>query len=406
MGESFFDKNRKEFWPKIESAAEQRQIVCLITQLFYRLNFQTDHNRKYGPKTQRKRANANCNLEAELSDTIHVASTPGDIFIPCSGMETSTKPAKKRGALSVRASSSAKRMRLHAAEETSQTSPRGCAEWDDSEATAVDGLPQHPSTRTQEHNGETVGVLLSTAADQRSVNSSIEVDSGNVNEHAFLPNFEAGGSAVRNQSSTLAADTVRVFTRAPFANMDADPETVRNIRSSVAEAQETSSPAHQPTTGGLVGAEPTRSGPGLDGVLQPQSESKVQVRFKYSVLVHYPKHMRKTWKPRGSFAEKSLSTVAEELGQEMADGIPLHDEAPRIESWRFAVRGSNAHFRYEVGCEGEDEFREMKRQMMGDVASSIQGPSDRTKSWEIDIEILGDKDPTARMSVGDIDFKW
>ncbi|KAK1839743.1 hypothetical protein CCHR01_17627 [Colletotrichum chrysophilum] len=248
---------------------------------------------------------------------------------------------------------------------------------------------------------------MSTAADQCAVNSSIEVDSGNVNEHAFLPSFEAGGSAVQNHSSTLAADTVRVFIGAPFANMNVDPETVRNIRSSVAGAQKTPSPAHLPTIGGgLVGAELTRSGTGLDGLLWPQSESKVEVRFKYSVLVHYPKHLRKTWKPKGSFAEKSLSMVAEELEQELADRIPLHDEAPRIESWRFAVRGVNAHFRYEVGREGEDEFREMKRQMMGDVASSVQGPSDRANLWEIDIEILGNKDPTVRMNVSDIDFKW
>ncbi|KZL82711.1 hypothetical protein CI238_10721 [Colletotrichum incanum] len=393
--------------PRVGNLLHRLRVVCLITLLFYRLNIQTHQNRKYGPKTRRKRANANSNFEAELSDTIHVASTCGDIFIPYSGIESSRKPTTRRGALSVRASSSAKRMRLHVAEEPSLTSPRSCAEWDDFEATAVDGLPQHPSTGTQEHNSETVGVLMSTAADQYSVDSSIGVDSGNVNEHAFLPSFEAGGSAFRNQSSTLAADTIHVFTGAPFANMDVDPETVRNVRSSVEEVQETPSPARLPTTGGrLAGAEPMRSGTELDGVLQPQSESKVQVRFRYSVLVHYPKHLRKTWKPRGSFAEKSLSMVAEELEQELVDGIPLQDEAPRIEGWRFAVRGCDAHFRYEVGREGEDEFREMKRQMMGDIASSIQGPSDRTNSWEIDIEILRDRDPTVRMNVGDIDFKW
>lgn len=48
----------------------------------------------------------------------------------------------------------------------------------------------------------------------------------------------------------------------------------------------------------------------------------------------------------------------------------------------------------------------MKRQMMGDIASSIYGLLDWTNLWELDIEILYDKDPIVRMNVGDIDFKW
>lgn len=127
---------------------------------------------------------------------------------------------------------------------------------------------------------------------------------------------------------------------------------------------------------------------------------QARVEFLYRVVCRYPELQSFSWKPEGSFRNKTLSRLEEEL--------PIHLEWSQFQHLHFRLIAPNARAEHLV-CRGrEDQFDSLKRHLAGIIRDCIVNtPCDKTVLVEIDIEPLADVNSVRKSTETEVmDFDW
>lgn len=124
------------------------------------------------------------------------------------------------------------------------------------------------------------------------------------------------------------------------------------------------------------------------------------VEFLYRVVCRYPERQSLFWKPEGSFRNKTLASLEEE--------IPIHLEWSQFPYLHFRLTAPNTRAEHLV-CRGrEDQFDALKRHLAGLIRDCIADtPCGRTVLVEIDIEPLADVSSVRKSTSSEVmDFEW
>jgi hypothetical protein len=124
------------------------------------------------------------------------------------------------------------------------------------------------------------------------------------------------------------------------------------------------------------------------------------VEFLYRVVCRYPERQSFSWKPEGSFRNKTLSRLEEEL--------PIHLDWSQFQYLHFRLVAPKTRAEHLV-CRGrEDQFDSLKRHLTGIIQDCIADtPCGNMVVVEIDIEPLADLNSVSRSTDREaMDFDW
>ncbi|KAG8158358.1 hypothetical protein KVR01_012119 [Diaporthe batatas] len=125
-----------------------------------------------------------------------------------------------------------------------------------------------------------------------------------------------------------------------------------------------------------------------------------RVEFTYCVVCRYPELQSKSWKPEGSFRNKTLSKLEEEL--------PIHLDWSQFQYLHFDLTAPNTHAEHLVRHGSEDQFDFMKRQLAVIIRDCIANtPRGKTITVGIVIEPLPDENALKKSADNEVmDFEW
>jgi hypothetical protein len=129
---------------------------------------------------------------------------------------------------------------------------------------------------------------------------------------------------------------------------------------------------------------------------------QARVEFLYRVgYYRYPELQSFSWKPEGSFRNKTLA--------ELVDELPTQLERSQFEYLYFRLTAPKARAEHLVSRGREDHFDALKRHLVGIIRDCIaDAPCGERLLVEFDIELLADKN-SVRKSWTDkevADFEW
>jgi hypothetical protein len=133
---------------------------------------------------------------------------------------------------------------------------------------------------------------------------------------------------------------------------------------------------------------------------QAPPTGQARVDFLYRVVCHYPQRQSLHWKPEGSFRDKTLAKLEEE--------ISAHLKWSEFQYLHFRLDAPNTRAEQLV-CRGrEDQFDTLKRHLAGFIRGCIADtPCDRTLLVAIDIEPLLDVNSVGKWTDSQVmDFEW
>lgn len=211
-----------------------------------------------------------------------------------------------------------------------------------------------------------------------------------VNTFVRQLNAEAGlGSTDPNNSTNHAASSAQVTMTeaAPRPSIEVksasrQPSPIPLISSSV------------PAEGREVVDEVIKDAPPAPPVGQ------ARVEFLYRAVCRYPERQRFSWKPEGSFRNKTLA--------ELEDELPVHLDWSHFQYLHFRLSAPNTRADQMV-CRGrEDQFDALKRYLAGFIRDCIADtPCGQTVFVEIDIEPLADVNSLKKSTNTEVmDFDW
>lgn len=128
--------------------------------------------------------------------------------------------------------------------------------------------------------------------------------------------------------------------------------------------------------------------------------TRAPVEFLYRVVCRYPEIQSLFWNPEGSFRNKTLACLEEEL--------PIQLEWSQFPYLQFRLTAPNTRAEHLV-CRGrEDQFDALKRHLTGIIRDCIaNAPCGKTVLVEIDIEPLADMNSVRKLTDREVmDFEW
>lgn len=218
---------------------------------------------------------------------------------------------------------------------------------------------------------------------------------------------ERSGNAPRDKA-TLQPNTGIRLGRLNDKTADAAPSAhVALTEPAPQPSIDVSPPKTQPSSISLVSPSVPAEGRGVvdavhkDGRQAPPV-GQARVEFLYRVgYYRYPELQSFSWKPEGSFQNKTLA--------ELVDELPTQLERSQFEYLYFRLTAPKARAEHLVSRGREDHFDALKRHLVGIIRDCIaDAPCGERLLVEFDIELLADKN-SVRKSWTDkevADFEW